>query len=130
MLALYVIDGPHTGRRLISNPPGIPEKPYHAAISGAIGGYLIWGKYSAINYQIVLYLTSRVLVGMLVLARKKGLQPFARERVNRNTYPLTAAAVWGAVMLLFEEYPDVLHLSLKRSMDEVYRYSFLPWRQI
>jgi hypothetical protein len=40
-----------------------------------------------------------------------------------QTYPLFAAVVWGLVMILFEEHPDVLHPSLKKSMDEIYRYS-------
>jgi hypothetical protein len=40
-----------------------------------------------------------------------------------QSYPLFAAVVWGLVMILFEERPNLLHPSLKKSMDEIYRYS-------
>ncbi|CAN0197834.1 unnamed protein product, partial [Phaeothamnion confervicola] len=42
---------------------GLP-RAYSPALAGAIGGRLIWARYSAVNYQIVLYLFSRVIVGM------------------------------------------------------------------
>lgn len=105
--------------------PGLPENPRHALIAGAIGGYAIWGRYSSVNYQILLYLTSRIIVGGLTLARERGIPPFGAKMLNFDrSYRLAAAAVWGVVMLLFEEHPHVLHPSLKRSMDEIYR--FLP----
>ena len=103
--------------------PGIPETSRHALIAGAIGGYVIWGRYSSINYQIILYLTSRIIVGGLTFAREHGIPPFCWKSLNFDrSYRLAAAAVWGIVMLLFEECPDVLHPSLRKSMDEIYRY--------
>jgi hypothetical protein len=36
---------------------------------------------------------------------------------------LAAAGIWGTVMMLFEEYPDVLHPSLRMSMTEIYRFT-------
>lgn len=108
--------------RHIPRAPGIPEEPYHAIIAGAIGGYTIWGKDSAVNYQIVLYLASRVIVGCMGLAREKGIQPFSCSKLHfRNAFPLFSAAIWSAVMFLFEEHPHVLHPSLKKSMDDIYR---------
>jgi hypothetical protein len=44
------------------------------------------------------------------------------EALRQRTYSIAAAAVWGLVMLLFEESPEVLHPSLKSSMDEIYRF--------
>jgi len=103
-------------------PPGFPEKSLHAAIAGASGGYIVWGRYSSVNYQILLYLSSRVLIGIMSLAREKQIPPFCWDRCNfEDIYPLKAAVTWGVVMYLFEKYPYVLHSSLKRSMDEVYR---------
>ena len=101
-------------------PAGLPERPYHALVAGAIGGYVIWGRYSGVNYQIVLYLASRVLVGL-----GKHLHAYLPEGTVSfdQSYPLFAAVIWGLVMILFEECPDVLHPSLKKSMDEIYRYS-------
>jgi len=106
-----------------SNNAGLPDNPRHALIAGAIGGYAVWGRYSSVNYQIVLYLASRIIVGAMTLARERGIPPFGAKVLNFDrSYRLAAAAVWGAVMLLFEEYPHVLHPSLKRSMDDIYRY--------
>ena len=123
-----IVDGPTLGRRLVQRPPGLPERPQHAAIAGAVGGYLIWGKYNSINYQVLLYLTSRVIVGLTSLAREKEVPPFSWDMMKfQNVYPLKAAAIWGAVMVMFETYPNVLHPSLKNSMDEIYRYPF-PFR--
>lgn len=116
---------------------GEPERPYHSLLAGAVGGYIVWGRYSAVNYQIVLYLASRILVGLA----KRGWEliyqrPGHFDGDNKNntsnsgassilqhpqTYPLVAATVWGIVMVLFEDSPHVLHRSLKKSMDEIYR---------
>ena len=108
-------------RRAIPSPPGHPERSYHALVAGAIGGYVVWGRYSGVNYQIVLYLASRVFVGLGKHLKERYL-PY-KKIPFQQTYPLFAAAVWGLVMMLFEEQPDVLHPSLKKSMDEIYRYS-------
>ena len=116
----------YRGRRLIPKPPGIPEKTLHAAIAGAIGGYCIWGNYTSVNYQIVLYLTSRIIVGLSTLAREKNIPPFCwKGMTKKNVYPFKAAFVWSVVMVLFEYCPNVLHPSLKRSMDEIYRYDVI-----
>ena len=129
------VDGPfHQGRRLIPRPAGIPEKPQHAAIAGFIGGYTIWGNYSSINYQIVLYLTSRILTALVTLASEKykTIPPFCWKQIKRKNgfYPYNAAIVWSIVMILFETNPEVLHPSLKRSMDEIYRMNlFKSWNK-
>lgn len=122
---IHTVNGPFRARRQITstNDPGLPEQPYHAFLAGATGGYIVWGRYSGVNYQLVLYLASRILVGCIKLARDKGIQPFSWKRLTfTKTYPLAAAGVWGVVMMLFEEYPETLHPSLRRSMDEIYRF--------
>jgi hypothetical protein len=110
--------------------PGRPEHPYHALVAGAIGGYFVWGRYSSINYQIVLYLTSRVLVGLWKrywqthdhdVQKTDWVQTALPDALKQRSYALGAATVWGLVMLLFESNPEVLHPSLKSSMDEIYR---------
>ena len=141
---INIVDGPnYHGRRLIPKPPGIPEKTQHAAIAGAIGGYCIWGNYTSINYQIVLYLTSRIIVGLTTLAREKNIPPFhwidsvaesltftntKNKKKNGVLYPLNAALVWSIVMILFESCPYVLHPSLTRSMDDIYHFDFFKNR--
>jgi len=139
-------------------PAGHPERTYHSFLAGALGGYLVWGRYSSVNYQIVLYLSSRVAVALyhklaMVLRERRrrrntrrtgsgGTQQRGRGTVDSaatlattsggarsssssSVYPWAAAVVWGLVMALFEESPEVLHPSLKTSMDEIYRYSLL-----
>ena len=107
-----------------SSAPGLPEQPYHSFLAGAVGGYFIWGRYSGVNYQLILYLVSRILVGCIKLASQKGIPPFSWKNLTfQKTYPWAAAGIWGTVMMLFEEYPDVLHPSLRRSMDEIYRFA-------
>lgn len=122
------VNGPFVDRREIaltaSRGPGLPAQSYHAFLAGAVGGYIVWGRYSSINYQLVLYLASRVLFGCIKLASEKGLPPFSWKALAfKNTYPWAAAGIWGTVMMLFEEYPESLHPSLRRSMDEIYRFA-------
>lgn len=108
---------------LRSSLPGHPEHPHHALVAGAVGGYFVWGRYSSVNNQVVLYLASRVLVGLW----KRHCEPHVLHQnlplaLRERSYAITAAAVWGLVMLLFEESPDVLHPSLTSSMNEIYRF--------
>ena len=120
---------------------GFPQYSRHALIAGMIGGYTVWGRYSSINYQIVLYLTSRVIVALFqrlsknistqqhelkqvhfsqsLLSSSDSLRQLIKDRI----YPLSAATIWGIVMYLFEDSPEFLHPSLRSSMDEIYRFS-------
>ncbi|KAL3919732.1 MAG: hypothetical protein SGILL_003605, partial [Bacillariaceae sp.] len=125
-----IIDGPfHKGtHNLPASMAGHPERPYHSLIAGACGGYMVWGRYSSVNHQIVLYLTSRVLVGLAKRAWEHVHEKTQHHSTTSSilqhpkTYPVSAAVVWGLVMVLFEESPHVLQKSLKASMDEVYRF--------
>ncbi|VEU44913.1 unnamed protein product [Pseudo-nitzschia multistriata] len=137
-LIALIVDGPFFstdtssvwGSSSSTRRAGEPERPYHSLLAGAAGGYIVWGRYSSVNHQIVLYLASRIMVGLA----KRGWELVYKEpghfrNDNRGksilqhpqTYPMVAATVWGIVMLLFEESPHVLHRSLKKSMDEIYR---------
>ena len=127
------------GKRLRERPPGMPEHPRHSFLAGLVGGYAVWGRYSSVNFQIVLYLFSRIVAGLVSLAKLQLLEggddnsnnhvvssSSIRQRRRRwfdfdTSYPLLAAGVWGTVMALFETYPHVLASSLRRSMDDVYR---------
>ena len=40
---------------------------------------------------------------------------------GKTVFKWRAAVVWGIVMGLYEAYPNVLHMSLKKSMNEIYR---------
>ncbi len=132
ILISLIVDGPFSYDSKATIKAGEPERPYHSLIAGAAGGYLVWGRYSSVNHQIVLYLASRILVGLAkrgwehVYQRPGHFQGDGDTNATSilqhpRTYPLVAATVWGIVMLLFEESPHVLHRSLKKSMDEIYR---------
>ena len=107
---------------------GHPEKPVHAFLAGALGGYLVWGKYSPVNNQILLYVSSRVLVGLFKAITEKDAERdsnLSHESITRSRfdlYPYVSALVWGTVMYLFEACPHVLQPSLKASMEEIYRF--------
>ncbi|EQC30609.1 hypothetical protein SDRG_11664 [Saprolegnia diclina VS20] len=96
-----------------------PVVPWHAAAAGAIGGYAIWSKYSNVNYQIVMYLFSRVLIGLVKLLSARGA-PILRDYAFPEVYPVLACATWAIVMWLFECHGQVLHPSLKKSMEFLY----------
>jgi len=120
---LHSVHGPFPGEASFLRatvPPGHPERAHHALLAGAIGGYCVWGRYSSVNHQVLLYLSSRVLMG---LWKRSGQQAHPR------LFSILAAAVWAIVMILFEESPEVLHPSLKSSMDEIYRYQLSPGRE-
>lgn len=124
VIVSLVVDGPYNvggaGQRLVARPPGHPERSYHALVAGAVGGYFVFGRYSSVTYQMVLYLTSRVLVAAAkrVQTRYAALSGISFEQ----SYPLFSAVVWGLVMLMFEDTPELLTPSLRRSMDEIYRF--------
>lgn len=94
----------------------IPEK-LRIMISGGTFGFLVFGNKTSVNYQIILYLLSRVIAGAADHFAKKGYLP------NRNVYPLLAAVCWGLVMFLFEDDPSNLQNSLASSMQFLYKES-------
>ena len=112
-------------KQLGESPAGEPQYPVDAILGGAIGGYFIWGRYNAINYQINLYLFSRVVIGGISYAKQRGLLPTIRRKSKMdNVYPIFSSVVWGLVMYLFESDAPI-HPSLKRSMEEIYKSGFL-----
>jgi hypothetical protein len=61
-----------------------------------------------------LYLGIRVLVAL-------GQQLRLHDETQwRTTYRIAASLVWALVMYLWENAPDDLHPSLRKSMDEIY----------
>ena len=41
--------------------------------------YFTWANYSSVNYQILLYLVSRVLVALVKLMSKKEVDPYTKN---------------------------------------------------
>jgi len=95
---------------------GKPEK-IHAFIGGVIAGYIIFRKRTSVNYQIVLYLFSRIIMGGVEnLVKKKKLPDI-------SAFPALAAICWGVVMYLFEDDSSSLQSSLASSMEFLYKES-------
>ncbi|KAK9332532.1 Tim17/Tim22/Tim23/Pmp24 family-domain-containing protein [Lipomyces starkeyi] len=91
-------------------------------IAGLLGGYVVFGRggKSSVNQQIVLYVFSRVVLGLAKLTVKKKLIPSLHEDVGNKVWPAFAAVCWGLVMYMFRTDPDVLQPSMKTSMDYIY----------
>ena len=84
-------------------------------IAGGVCGAVVWGRErTAINYQVVLYLLSRITTGIVHHEVNKGNLP------DRPAFKLLAALVWAFVMYLFTTDPDSLQGSLRSSMEFLY----------
>ena len=84
-------------------------------ISGGIAGAGIWGRdKTAINYQVVLYLLSRITTGLVHHQVNEGRIPDA------DAFRPLAAFVWAVVMFLFTVDPNSLQGSLRSSMEFLY----------
>lgn len=107
------------GAKALAGAYGQPAAAWHAAVAGAVGAHFVWAPYSHLNFQIVLYLLSRVLVAAFKALARRGVPPFSSLRFPQ-VYPALAVATWAAVMFLFESDPASLHPSLAASMHEIY----------
>lgn len=101
------------------------ENSIDSFLAGLIGGYLVFGEDSTVNNQIVLYLFSRIAVGLAKLAVKKQVIV-----APSYSFPLFSAVTWGLffvivgiVMWLFRNESDTLQSSLKTSMQYLYNDS-------
>ena len=104
-------------------PRGRPTYQFDALLAGGFVGHIVWGRYTAINSQIVMYLTARVLMGLFRIAADKGY-PIAKDLTfEKQVYPIWATVIWALVMWQFEYYPDKLQSSLTESMKFLYHDS-------
>lgn len=94
-------------------------KPLCIFISSFVSGYMVFGEKTPVNNQIILYLISRIIVGLVNLSMKKSIVP----RPTFPAFPLVAATAWGLVLLLFEYERDVLQDSLRASLEYLYEDS-------
>ena len=98
----------------LQNKVGL-QKNIASFISGGVAGALVWGRdRTAINYQVVLYLLSRITTGLVHHEVNKGNLP------NKPAFKPLAALVWAVVMYLFTVDPDSLQGSLRSSMEFLY----------
>ncbi|KAF9351345.1 hypothetical protein BGX26_010637 [Mortierella sp. AD094] len=91
------------------------ERPMDSFLAGLVGGYIIFGENNNVNQQIVLYLFSRIMMGLAKLPVKKNVISEPAQ-----TFPVFASLVWATVMFLFQNEKDVLQPSLRASMQYIY----------
>ena len=99
----------------LETPPGIPVSQLDSFLAAALVGHFVWGRYSSVNSQIVMYLMVRVAFGLVLVLHKKEVYPF-REFAFTEVYPYLASVTWGLVLWLYEYHPDCLQQSLFGSM--------------
>lgn len=84
-------------------------------VAGGISGAVVWGRSrTPINYQVVLYLLSRIVTGLVHHQVHEGRLP------DREAFRPMAALVWAVVMYLFTVDPKSLQGSLRSSMEFLY----------
>jgi peroxisomal membrane protein 4 len=107
------------------------DRPFNSFAAGFVVGGLVFGKKTPINYQINLYLLSRIAIALVEFLYKKylperlaGQQDESFER--KYGFRILAAVVWGVVMWLFYIDQKVLQESLAASMRHLYINSEKP----
>ncbi|KAJ2237852.1 hypothetical protein GGF40_000456 [Coemansia sp. RSA 1286] len=90
----------------------------HTFVAGFVGGYFVFGEKTSVNQQIVLYLFSRVAMGLVNTAMKA-----TNFEAPPRSFALFAALCWGLVMVLFRRDKAMLQDSLKNSMTYLYEDS-------
>ncbi|OQN96763.1 hypothetical protein B0A48_17187 [Cryoendolithus antarcticus] len=131
----------------LKNVNGGKEESVHAFLAGLFGGYWVFGQgggaRSSVNQQIVIYVFSRVVLGLAKMAVQPpgdnalvggsygghggkgilGLNERQLELVRNNTWPVFASMSWAGVMWLFRYYPETLQPSLRSSMTYIFANS-------
>lgn len=104
-------------------------------LSGFIWGYFVWGHKTPVNYQIVLYLFSRIMMALveMIYYKAKGLSDTKSTKTTRRYYHIFTALIWGIVMWIFEVKKSALQASLASSMEFLYKDSdeeLRDWREL
>lgn len=119
-------------------------RPFNSFIAGFLVGGLVFGRKTAINYQINLYLLSRITVALaeflyckyfpqVMEEGKKEEQSAKKEQQEKLSFKIMAGVVWGIVMWLFYANQKVLQQSLASSMRDLYIGSERPiktWKEL
>ena len=72
-------------------PPGRPAVPLHAFVAGAVGSYFVWSKYNSVNYQIIMYLLSRVIIALFRYLAAGGTGVTSSSSASATSVGSTAA---------------------------------------
>ena len=103
-------------------PMGQPVTQLDSLLAAGLVGHFVWGRYSSVNFQIVLYLLSRIVIALPRVAAKLDW-PYFKEYDFDTVYPYLASGVWGVVLWLYEFHPECIQPSLFGSMKFLYEDS-------
>jgi peroxisomal membrane protein 4 len=125
--------------RLINPVSPGKEGPYDTFLSGAVGGYYVFGRgragSSSVNQQIVIYVFARVVLALARLSLEspsmtsmtptptlwtQRLDPEIKKRIQENAWPVFASLSWALVMYIFRWQPESIQPSLRSSMKYMY----------
>lgn len=86
---------------------------------------MVFSEKTPVNYQIVLYLFSRVVMGLVYLVYKKlyrqDVYPNQVREGKEKLYFRTASALaWGVIMMLFAVNRKLIQSSISSSMEFIY----------
>jgi peroxisomal membrane protein 4 len=112
------------------------QRPANSFVAGFIVGGLVFGRKTPINYQINLYLLSRIIIALVeYVYRKYYPERLEGEAEGEGKAPerkygfrIMAGVIWGVVMWLFYVDQSVLQDSLASSMRHLYISSEKPVR--
>eukprot|EP00485_Elphidium_margaritaceum_P001032 CAMPEP_0202695004 /NCGR_PEP_ID=MMETSP1385-20130828/8713_1 /ASSEMBLY_ACC=CAM_ASM_000861 /TAXON_ID=933848 /ORGANISM="Elphidium margaritaceum" /LENGTH=251 /DNA_ID=CAMNT_0049350957 /DNA_START=55 /DNA_END=810 /DNA_ORIENTATION=- len=102
-------------RRILRYPHN--HFPIIHLLAGGIGGGIVWGKRTAINHQINLYVFSRIFMGLVRSGVERG---YFDGTAWKKWYLFFASLTWAIVMYLFEFEEHNLSRSLAASMRYLY----------
>lgn len=85
--------------------------------AGLLGGYIVFGERSPISEQIVLYVLSRVVTALLPREPvPEGAAQGTHQPIEKRTFTVLAALVWGVVMYQFQHHRERLAGGMVSSM--------------
>jgi peroxisomal membrane protein 4 len=102
-------------------------------LAGAVAGYILNQNKTAIKYQLVLYLFSRIVTALLSVLHERVAGKMASPGLEGKLFVVLAACCWGTVMMLFDGHRQHLQGSLVASMEFLYEQSEQPlthWSQL
>lgn len=97
--------------------PSVPDQ-VEALVAGALGGWYVFGNRNAVNEQIVLYCTARIVSSLLPRAQVSPDWPASKPiPTDPKVFRWFAAITWGLIMWDFVARRQTLQNGLVISMD-------------
>ncbi|PWN52603.1 peroxisomal membrane protein 4 [Violaceomyces palustris] len=94
---------------------------YDSFFAGLLAGYTVFGERTAVNEQIVLYMSSRVIASFLPRSKVPDNYPPTKPiPTDSKAFATYATIAWGMVMYLHEHRRQTIQSGMVSSMDYLY----------